>query len=80
MSHVTQDGVHKLYSLLGLTSSADEKDYDYENGSHGRIHQSPDTHENAHNSDYFKDLDTAQPKPTPSGGGGGGASVIFKVK
>ena len=47
--------------------------------SHGKIHQSPDTHEsNSHNSNYFKDFPT-KPVDTERGGGGGGATIIFKV-
>lgn len=89
-------GVHQIYNLLGLTSGqsdANSQDYhDYhhpedanynfqdEPTQHGRVHESPDTHQNTlANSDVFKDLDTATPALTPSGGGGGGATVIFKV-
>ncbi len=48
-------------------------------GTHGKIHQSPDTRESTHNSDYFKDLDSARPS-LGGGGGGGGATIIFKVR
>ena len=89
VGHSNTDGVHKIYNLLSikdkLTHSNLDYDYvDYENsqdnfdGSHGRVHQSPDTH-GGHNSDYFKDLDSANLPPTPSGGGGGGATAIFRV-
>ena len=52
---------------------------DHFDGTHGRIHQSPDTH-GSQNSDYFKDLDSKQLPPTPGGGGGGGATAIFRVR
>ena len=86
--------IYNLLSLKGKSANAN-LDYDYMDyegsssnavaaqdhfdGTHGRIHQSPDTH-GSHNSDYFKDLDSAQLPPTPSGGGGGGATAIFRVR
>lgn len=88
-------GVHQIYNLLGLTSGQQSESQDYQDyhhsddanyhfedepSQHGRVHESPDTHQNTlGNSDVFKDLDTATPALTPSGGGGGGATVIFKV-
>jgi hypothetical protein len=62
-----------------LSHSGGRDNSNGEGHAHGRIHQSPDTHESS-NSDWTKDLDTPPiPVATQGGGGGGGASVIFKV-
>ena len=87
--------IYNLLSLTGKKSSQSQQipqDYehhenmDYYDGDegfqipHGKIHQSPDTHESNHNADFIKDLNTATPAPTPGGGGGGGATFVFKVR
>ena len=74
VAHLDYDYIMDYEASNSIASSQDHFD-----GTHGRIHQSPDTHGNQ-NSDYFKDLDSKQLPPTPGGGGGGGATAIFRVR